>query len=140
MMRFIDDEYGREFLRTASDQKLSEFEQKFAFVLPRRAQAEIGDDVLQEFCRRQPAIEQIRIRNILTCPQEGKEAAKQKGLARANLACHHNESLMPAHAVVKGRQRLFMPPGRDETGRVRYEVERIARETEEGFVHKVTDG
>src|ERR1700722_11506592 len=136
MVRLVDDEYGRKLLCASRDQKLAKLEQQLALILPRRGKTEIGNNVLEEFCRSEPAVEQICVRNVLACPEQAQQAAQQKGLPGANLPCHDNESFVPAHSIVERCQRLVVPPGRDKTRGVGHEVEGVAREMEEGFVHK----
>ena len=41
---------------------------------------------------------------------------------------------MPPNAIIKCRQRLVVPLGRDKARRIGCEVERVAREIEERFV------
>ena len=66
----VDNHDTRQVIRAAVDKKLAEIQQKLALIFSRRWQAEIGKNILEKIRWREPAIEHIRVGNILAVLEE----------------------------------------------------------------------
>jgi hypothetical protein len=129
-VRLVHNEHGGHLHRAPGSKKVAQVKQQFVFAFARRREPEVGENVLQEFRRSQPAIEKIRVGNVLALLQQPEQASQQQGLARAHFSRQDNKSLVLPNAMIKRRQRLVVPLGRDKTNGIGCQVERIAREFE----------
>src|SRR6202021_3049803 len=80
IVRLVDNQDTRHLFRATLDKELAEIQQKLAFIFSRGWQAEIGKNILQEVSRREPAIEQVGVGNILAIFQEPQKTPQRQGL------------------------------------------------------------
>src|SRR5579871_5623409 len=128
MMRFIDDQNRGKPFGAARREEMAEIEQQLALVFSLRRQPEVGKDILQKFGRGKTAIEDIGVSDVLAVFQQSQQAPEQQGLSGAHLARDDDKTLVAADTIVECSQGLVVLSGRNKVGRVRGQIEWIARQ------------
>ena len=90
---------------------------------------------MQELHRRQPAVEDVGVGDVVALLEQLQQAAQQQGLTSADLAGQHHEALVPAHAVIQRRQRLIMSGRSEQERRIGDDLERPPLQIVESSVH-----
>src|ERR1035438_5178885 len=82
---FVDHESSCQLLLVARDHIVGNLQQQLTFVLAGSGKSQIAGKVLQKFHRRQTAIEDISVGDVIRLLQQLQEVVQQESLASPNL-------------------------------------------------------